>query len=261
MSPEKSKETSRDFLTLDEILDTAFAIDRIAIIESNEEEPACPFFETIGEYIVFYKRLVGRRIAVREFLAGKTDEQAVEDELRHLQNVIGLLVERSPESILTEERFGQVVPLSLQRTAWTQIFADFPGLLQWYGMFFRRSLAGLFITLVLVVPTTATLLEVFTAWESNNPLIWIGPFGVVALLAIILFQISHFRHRCYYHGSTLREIAEKIIAVKKQYEHYPIGSVDEVEPILLRTISETYEIPIDTLTLTTRLDTDLGFVH
>jgi len=74
MSPKKAKETSRDFLTLDEILDSAFFIDRIAIIESNEEEPACPFFETVGEYIDFYKRLVGRRIAVREFLAGKTDE-------------------------------------------------------------------------------------------------------------------------------------------------------------------------------------------
>ena len=181
--------------------------------------------------------------------------------MRHLRNVIGLLVERSPESILPEERFGQVVPLSLQRTAWTQIFTDFPGLLQWYGMFFRRCLLGLLVTLVFVIPLTTTLLKKFAGWEINTPLILLGPLGVVALLMIILFQIFHFRHRCYYHGSTLREIAEKIIAIKKQYENYPIGSIDDVEPILLHTMSETYKIPIDTLTLTTRLDSDLGFVH
>jgi hypothetical protein len=197
---------------------------------------------------------------VREFLAGKTDEQAIEDDLRRIQHIIGLLVERTPETILPEEQFGRIVPLSQQRTVWTQIFADFPGLLQWHNTFLPRSLMGLLITLI-IIPTMATFLnESLLLWKVYKLHIWSVLLGVIALPGIILLQFFHFRHRCYYHSSTLREIAEKMVAAKKQYTNYPIGSVDDVEPILLHTLSEAFEIPLDSLTAITRLDLDLGFV-
>ncbi|MDR0705770.1 MAG: hypothetical protein LBF88_12380 [Planctomycetaceae bacterium] len=93
------KKPERNYFDLDNELDRILAIDRIAVINSCEEDPSCPVFETYGELVKFYQRLVKRRIAVREFLADKNDDQAVEEELRHLRNVIGSFIDRIPETI------------------------------------------------------------------------------------------------------------------------------------------------------------------
>jgi hypothetical protein len=257
----KNQEPSRDFCTLDDELDAAFAIDRIAMMESNEEDPSCPVFETVGESIDFYRRIVGRRIAVRESLVGKSDEQAVEEEVRHLQQVIGSLVERSPETIMPEERFGEIVPIQDQRKAWTNIFAEFPGWLPWSGTFFGKSLVFLLVALFFIIPALGGIAN---AWfpEIVNPQLASGLIigGLVIIALLVLFQIFYFRHRWKYRTLTLREIAMKIVEAKRQYADYPIASVEDVEPLLLQTLSEKFGISRDSLKPETRFDTDLRFV-
>ncbi|MDR2438458.1 MAG: hypothetical protein LBE12_03670 [Planctomycetaceae bacterium] len=130
------KKSDRSYFDLDNELDKILAIDRIAVIESKEEEPPCPVFETYGELVEFYQRLVQRRINAREFLAGKNDDQAVEAELQHLRNIIGSFTNRIPETISSEELFGQLVPFWEQKKVWTIIFADFPGMLLFDKRFF-----------------------------------------------------------------------------------------------------------------------------
>ncbi len=256
---------SRDFFTLDAELDEIFDIDRIAMIESNEEDPACPVFETVGEYVDFYRQIVGRRIAARESLAGKSDEQAVEDEIDHLRRIIAPLIGRSPETIMPEEPFGEIVPIREQRRAWTDILADFPGLLPWSGTFFAKSLALLlvilFVTVVFVIPALRGMIH---TWCPGMPRVdfffVLGVCGLLALFSILLLQFFYFRHRWVYHASMLREIAQMIVEAKKKYADYPIASTDDVEPLLLQALSETFEIPLDSLKPETRLDTELGFV-
>lgn len=259
-SKSRIPEPSRDFFTLEGELDTVFDIDRIARIESNEEDPACPIFETVGQYVDFYRRVVGRRISVRESLTGKSDEQGIEDEMRHLQLVIAPIVDRSPESIMPEERFGEIVPIRDQRKAWTDMLAEFPGLLPWSGTFFGKSLVILLVALFFVIPALGGMINAwFPDMLRDNVFFWLGICGLIALLTILLLQFFYFRHRWAYHASTLREIAQMIVEVKKKYADYPIASVDDVEPLLLKTLSEKFKIPLDSLKPETRLDTELGF--
>jgi hypothetical protein len=69
----------------------------------------------------------------------------------------------------------------------------------------------------------------------------------------------YYRRRWAYHAFTLREIAQKIVEAKEKYIDYPIRSVDEVEPLLLNTLSKCFDIPLNSLKPETRLDTNLGF--
>ncbi|MDR1053839.1 MAG: hypothetical protein LBL39_06650, partial [Planctomycetaceae bacterium] len=123
----------RNSFTLDDKLDAVFFIDRVELVKSQEESLSFPVFETVGEYIDFYRRLVGRRIVARDSLINKSKEQAVEDEIQHLQQTIAPLVDRSPRTDRSETRFCDIVPVKDQRKVWTNIFTDFPGLLHWKG--------------------------------------------------------------------------------------------------------------------------------
>jgi uncharacterized membrane protein len=228
------KKTNRNYSDLDDELDRILAIDRIAVIESGEEDPPCPVFETYGELVEFYQRLVGRRITVREFLADKNDAQTVEEELQHLHNVIGSFIDRIPETIDSEERFGQLVPLREQKKVWKAIFADFPGLLPFNNrgsfirlllfMFFGYSfltglLGGLFPMLMPIFKFT-------------------GIVFILIFVAVILLQLFYFRPCCRARRSTLRTIAEKMVEATKQFADYPISSIDDVEPMIRRTFQE-----------------------
>ena len=257
----KSQEPSRDFYTLDTELDTAFAIDRIKMIKSNEEDPSCPVFETVDEYVGFYRRIVGRRIAIRESLLGKSDIQAIDDEVRHLQQVIGSHIGRLPETIMPEERFGEIVPIRDQWRTWKDIFAEALELLPWSGTFFWRTLAVLLVFMFFVNPALGGIALTWFPEKIVIRLIYGLMLGtVLAIMFVLLLQIFYFRHRCKYHASTLWEIATKIVEAKKQYASYPVTSVEEVEPLLLQTLSEKFDIPLGMLKPETRLDTDLGFV-
>ncbi len=103
----------------------------------------------------------------------------------------------------------------------------------------------------------------FKAWfpeiQWENIVFVLGMCGLIALLAILLLQFFYFRHRWACHASTLQEIAQMIVKAKKKYADYPIASVEDVEPLLLRTLSEKFEIPQDSLKPETRLDNELGF--
>ncbi|MDR1289776.1 MAG: hypothetical protein LBK06_01095, partial [Planctomycetaceae bacterium] len=207
----------RTFLTLEEKLDTVFAIDRIALIESEEEEQPYPELEMMHDnlimvkgYVNFYRRLVGRRIAARESLIHKSNDQAVEDEIQHLRQTIAPLVDRYPEMISPEDRFYEIVPLKDQRKAWTNIFADFPDLLSWRGTFFTTSIVFLFFALFLGVPILGEIAgRIFGI--SRIMVIEIGGIcGLIALISIIFLQIFYYRHRWMYQALTLREIAQKI---------------------------------------------------
>ena len=188
-------------------------------------------------YIDFYRRVVGRHIAARESLADKSNEQAVEDEIRHLQHVIAPLVERSPESISSEERFG-----------------EFPEMLPWSGTFFGKALVILFVFVFFAIPALGGIANAwFPEIQRTNVIFGLAVIGLLALISIILLQILA------YHASTLREIAQKIVDAKKEYADYPIASVDEGEPLLMKTISEKFEISLESLKPETRLDTELGF--
>jgi hypothetical protein len=262
---------NRDFLTLDSELDEVFAIDRMALCESDEEDPPFPELETIDKnlitvegYVNSYRRLVGRRIAARESLINKSKEQAVEDEIQHLRQTIAPLVGRDLEMISSEDRFYEIVPARDQRKVWTSIFADFPALIPWRKIFFYRPLAIYFIVLFFVIPTIAGITNAL--FPEILQTIFYRVFFIVALLGfgtlfltILIQQIFYYRHHWAYQALTLREIAQKIVDAKEKYIDYPIRSVDEVEPLLLKTLSECFDIPLDSLKPKTRLDTNLGF--
>ncbi|MDR1142312.1 MAG: hypothetical protein LBL62_11510, partial [Planctomycetaceae bacterium] len=195
-------------------------------------------------------------------LIHKSNEQAVEDEIQHLRQTIAPLVGRDPEAITSEERFCEIVPVRDQRKAWTNIFADFPDLISWRRMFFINPLVFLLVVLFFVLPAFGGIANVwFPEIHRAMYVIFVALFcSFLVLLLIILFQQRfYYRHRWAYQALTLREIAQKIVDAKEKYIDYPIGSVDEVEPLLLKTLSECFEIPLDSLKPETRLDTDLGF--
>ncbi|MDR0609296.1 MAG: hypothetical protein LBG58_04245 [Planctomycetaceae bacterium] len=249
------KKTSRSYFDLDDKLDQIFAIDRIAVIESNEEEPPCPVFETYGELVEFYQRLVGRRITVREFLADKNDDQAVEKELQHLRNIIGSFTDRIPETIDSEERFGQLVPVREQKKVWAAVFADFPGLLLFdnWNSFIKLLLFMFFgysILIGLLSGVFPMLIPIFK---------FTGIVFILIFVAFILLQLFYFRPCCRVRHSTLRTIAEKTVEAKKQFADYPISTVEEVEPMIRQTFSDVFLVPSDLLKQETRLDLELGF--
>ncbi|MDR0704988.1 MAG: hypothetical protein LBF88_08370 [Planctomycetaceae bacterium] len=246
---------NRNYFDLDDELDQILAIDRIAVIESNEEYPPCPVFETYVELVEFYQRLVKRRIAAREFLAGKNDDQAVEEELQHLRNIIGSFTDRIPETIDSEERFGQLVPVREQKKVWTAIFADFPGLLSFNNSFFPVAL--LFV--LLGCPLLVTLLSWLFPVRRGVVSLFVGTGFSLIFVAVILLQLFYFRHRCCSYKSTLRTIAEKTVEAKKRFADYPISSVEEVEPMIRQTFSDIFHVPSDLLKQETRLDQELGF--
>ncbi|MDR1484708.1 MAG: hypothetical protein LBT09_07775 [Planctomycetaceae bacterium] len=249
--PKKTNRNYSDLLDADDELDRIFAIDRNAVIESGEEDPSCPVFKTYGELVEFYQRLVGRRIAVREFLADKNVDQAVEEELRHLRNVIGSFIDRTPETINSEERFDQLVPFQEQTKVWKAMFADFPGRLP-FDLHFNLPL---YIFLLLLIFSNALwLLLQFPLWQLATA-IFLGIGIVFILVLVVLSKLYYFRTR----RSTLRTIAEKAVEAKKQFADYPISSIDDVEPMIRRTFQETFHVPSDLLKPETRLDRELEF--
>jgi hypothetical protein len=247
---------NRDFLTLHDKLETEFAIVRNWL---EDEEMSFPVSQMIGEYVDLYRQLVGRRIVARESLIHKSNDQAVEDEIQHLRQTIAPLVGCDPKMITPEDRFCEIVPVKDQHKVWTNIFADFPGLIIWEGKFFVISLVILFFASFLgIVPISGEIAKVFGI--SRTIVIGIGAIcGFIVLLLIILLQIFYYSRRWAYQALTLRQIAQKIVNAKEEYIDYPIRSVDEVEPLLLKTLSECFDIPLNSLKLETRLDTDLGF--
>jgi hypothetical protein len=252
-----SKKPDRNYFDLEAELDQIFAIDRIAFIESGEAEAHSCLLETYGAIVEFYQSLVGRRIAVREFLAGKNDDQAVEEELRHLRNVIGSFIERASETIDSELRFGQLVQVREQKKVWNIIFADFPGLLVFDNPFYFR-LQLLFI--LFGCPFLVLLLSWLLPPKCRDVVISFGGIGFcLYFFVVILLQVFYFRHRSCFHSSTLRVIAEKIVESKKQFANYPISSVNDVEPLIRRTFQETFLVSFDLLKPETRLDLELGF--
>ncbi|GHT41948.1 hypothetical protein FACS189443_4380 [Planctomycetales bacterium] len=235
----------RNYFDLENELDQIFAIDRISDIESDEEFPASLICETYSELLGFYQRLVGRRIAVRGLLAGKTGEQSVEEELQHLRETIKSIIAPIHETIDSKKMFGEIVPLREQKKVWKAIFADFPGLLQWHNSFFPMSLLFLLFGIPLLLGLLRFLFPVF----DIKPLIgvFIGVGGFVVLISIILLQIFYFSHRWCYHRLTLRQIAEKVVEAKKQFADYPVVSVEDVEPMMRQVFSDKFDVPFDSL--------------
>ena len=224
-----SKPLSRDFLTLDATLDAEF-----------------------------YRRLVGQRIAAREFFKGITEEQAVEKELLQMQNTIGTLTGRLPETIMPNERFGDLVSLHEQKKVWLALFSGFPDHLQWSSTFLPKSLLGL---LAAIIVSIAFLPYLFPFWNRQIFSCCVGIVGVCAFVLIIVLHVRYFRYRCRYYQFSLREIAEKNVDAKKKFIDYPIHSHEEVEPLIMRTLAEKFEIPSEFLKLETSLADDVGFVY
>jgi hypothetical protein len=244
-------------LDADDELDRILAIDRNAVIESYEEDPPCPVFKTYGELVEFYQRLVRRRIAVREFLADKNVDQAVEEELQHLRNVIGSFIDRIPETINSEERFGQLVPFQEQKKVWKAIFADFPGRLP-FDLHFDLSFRCISLLLFVIFGSALWLLRWFPLWQLATVIFLVIGLGigiVLILVPVILLKLYYFQTR----RSTLRTIAEKAVETKKQFADYPVSSIDDVEPMIRRTFQETFHVPSDLLKPETRLDRELEF--
>jgi hypothetical protein len=245
----------RNYLILENDLDLVFQIDRVAVIETDEDAPIYQVFIVYGELVAYYQRLVGRRIFARELIAGKSDNQMIEDELQHLRNIIGSFTNRESETIDSEERFGKLVPIREQKKIWKAIFADLPLLLRFYNVFF---IVALLFTLLGCILSIGLFYWLFPDWK-NTVTLFVGVGFSLILVSVILLQIFYFQYRCRFHNLTLRRIAEKTVEAKKQFVDYPISSVEEIEPKIRQVLSENFNIPSDSLKKETRLDLELGF--